>query len=123
MCMCTYAQSCPALGNFMDCSPPGSSVHGIFQARILKQFAMFYSKGSSLPKGTTHISCVSCIGRQTTILHHLGSHIHLCIYTYIHILFHILFHSRLLQDVEYSWLCYTVGPCCSSILYLIIVVQ
>ena len=62
MCMC--GQSCPAFGNFMDCSPPGSSVHGIFQARILKQLAIFYSKGSSWPKDTTHISCASCIGRQ-----------------------------------------------------------
>ena len=29
-------QSCPAFSNFMDCSPPGSSVHGIFQARIME---------------------------------------------------------------------------------------
>ena len=31
----------------MDCSPPGSSVHGTFQARILEQVAIFYSRGSS----------------------------------------------------------------------------
>ena len=34
-------------------------------------------------------------------------------------LFHIRFHYRLLQDVEYSFLCYTVGPCCLSILYIV----
>jgi len=34
-CVCTDAQSCPTLCDPMDCSPPGSSVHGIFQARIL----------------------------------------------------------------------------------------
>ena len=34
------AQSCPTLCNPMDCSPPGSSVHGIFQARILEWVAM-----------------------------------------------------------------------------------
>ena len=35
----------------------------------------------------------------------------------IYILFHILFHYGLLQDIEYSFLCYTVGPYCLSILY------
>ena len=33
---CAHAQSCPTLCDFMDCSPPGSSVHGIIQARILE---------------------------------------------------------------------------------------
>ena len=42
------------------------------------------------------------------------------IYIYIYILFHILFHYGLLQDIEYSSLCYTVGPCCLSILYIVI---
>ena len=40
-------QSCPALCNPMDCSPPGSSVHRILQARILEWVAMPSSKGSS----------------------------------------------------------------------------
>ena len=40
------------------------------------------------------------------------------IYMYVCILFQILFHSRLPQDIGYSALCYTVGPCCSSILYI-----
>ena len=41
-------------------------------------------------------------------------------YTNIYILFfHILFHSGLSWDTEYSYLCYTVGPCCLSILYII----
>ena len=39
-------------------------------------------------------------------------------YVYIYILFLVLFHYRLLQDIEYSSLCYTVGPCCLSILYI-----
>ena len=38
-------------------------------------------------------------------------------YIYIYILFHILFHYRLLQNIEYISLCYTVGPCCLCILY------
>ena len=41
------AQSCPSLCNPMDCSPPGSSAHGIFQARILEGAVISFSKGSS----------------------------------------------------------------------------
>ena len=43
MCVCRI-QSCSTLNKTMDCSLPGSSVHGIFQARILKQVTMSYSK-------------------------------------------------------------------------------
>ena len=39
-----FAQSCPTLCDPMDCSLPGSSVHGIFQARILERAAIFFSK-------------------------------------------------------------------------------
>ena len=46
-CVCSVAQSCPTLGDSMDCSLPGSSVHGIFQARTLEQVAISYSRGSS----------------------------------------------------------------------------
>ena len=42
------------------------------------------------------------------------------IHVYIHIIFHIIFHSGLSQDTEYSSLCYTVGPCCLSIIYIIV---
>ena len=45
----------------MDCSLPGSSVHGILQARILEWVAISSSRGSSQPRDST---CVSCIGRQ-----------------------------------------------------------
>ena len=37
------AQSCPTLGNSMDCSPPGSSIRGIFQARVLEWVAIAFS--------------------------------------------------------------------------------
>ena len=37
------AQSCPTLHDFMDCSPPGSSIHGIFQARVLELGAIAFS--------------------------------------------------------------------------------
>ena len=40
-------------------SPPGSSVHGIFQARILEWVAIFFSRGSSQPSDRTHVSCLA----------------------------------------------------------------
>ena len=43
----------------MDCSPSGSSVHGISQAGILKWVAIFFSRGSSRPRDQTHISCIA----------------------------------------------------------------
>ena len=61
---CVHAQSCPALCDPMDCSPPGSSVHGIFQARILEWVTISYSRGSSWPRYRTYVSYVSFIGRQ-----------------------------------------------------------
>ena len=43
-------QLCLTLFDYMDCSPPGSLAHGIFQARILERVAISYSKGSSQPR-------------------------------------------------------------------------
>ena len=47
------AQSCPTLCDPMDCSLPGSSVHKIFQARILEWVAISFSRGSSQPRDQT----------------------------------------------------------------------
>jgi len=65
---CSVAQWCLTLCNPIDYSWPGSSVYGIFQAKILEQVAISYSRGSSWRRNWTHVSCVSCSGRQ--ILHH-----------------------------------------------------
>ena len=43
------AQSCPTLCDPVDCSPPGSSIHGILQAQILEWGAIAFSRGSSRP--------------------------------------------------------------------------
>ena len=61
-------QLCPSLCDPMDCSSPGSSVHGILQARILEWVAMPFSRGSSWPRDSTCDSYVSCIGRW--VLYH-----------------------------------------------------
>ena len=56
---CSVTQACLTLCDPMDCSPPGSSVHGIFQARILEWVAISSSRGSSRPRDRTQISYVS----------------------------------------------------------------
>ena len=66
-CMC--AQSCPTLCDPLDCSPPGSSVHGISQARILEQVTTSYYRGSSRPRDQSQVYWVSWIGRW--VLYHL----------------------------------------------------
>ena len=78
--VCVHAnslQSCPTLCDPMACSPPGSSVHGIFQERILERAAMPSSWGSSQPRDRIYISYIFCIGRWVLYHHvHLGSPLH-----------------------------------------------
>ena len=64
----TLVQSCLTLCNPMDCSPPGSSVHGILQVRILEWVAVPSFRISSQFRDRTRISSVSCTGRQ--VLYH-----------------------------------------------------
>ena len=64
-------QSCPTLCDPTDCSPPGFSVHGIFQARILEWVAVFFSRGSSQPRDRTQVSCIA--GKHFNALSHQGS--------------------------------------------------
>ena len=59
------AQSCPTLCNPMDCSLPGFSIHGIFQARILEWVAISFSRRSSQPRDWTWVSHI--VGRRFTI--------------------------------------------------------
>ena len=66
-CMLSHL-SCVHLFDPVDCSPPGSSVYGMLQARILQWFAISFSRGSSQPRDKIHISYVSCTGRR--VLYH-----------------------------------------------------
>ena len=56
-------QLCLILCDPMGCSLPGSSVHGILQARTLDWVVLPFSRGSARPRDQTHISYVSCTGR------------------------------------------------------------
>ena len=64
-CVCLTTQSCPTLCDPTYHRPPGSSVHGILQARILQWAAMPYSRTSSQPGNRTQVSCTA--GRFFTI--------------------------------------------------------
>ena len=59
------AQSCPTLCDPMNCSLPGSSVHGIFPSRVQQWVAISSSGGSSRPRDWTRVSCIA--GRHFTI--------------------------------------------------------
>ena len=80
-CVCSIAESCPTLCDPMDCGPPGSSVHGIFQ----KWVAISSSRGSSWLRDQTLISCLSCVGRQVFFFttEPPGKPMHVCIYVYL----------------------------------------
>ena len=67
-CCCLVPKLCLTLCDPVNCSPPGSSVHRISQARILEWAAISFSRGSSLLKDQT---CISYIGRW--ILYHWGT--------------------------------------------------
>ena len=57
--LCLVAQSCPTLCDHMDCSPPGSSVHGVLQTTILDWAAMPSSRGSSQQRARTQVFCIA----------------------------------------------------------------
>ena len=56
--LCSVAPLCLTLCNPMDCSPPGFSVHGILQARILEWVAIPFPRGSSQCKNWTQVSLI-----------------------------------------------------------------
>ena len=68
LCCAKPLQLCLTLRDPMNYSLPCSSVHGILQARTLEWVAMPSSRGSSQPRDQTHVSFISCIGRQ--VLYH-----------------------------------------------------
>ena len=60
VCVCV-SQPCLTLCNSTDCSPPGSYVHGILQARILELVAISFSRASCWPRDQTQVSCIAGI--------------------------------------------------------------
>ena len=71
------SQSCPTLHNLMNCSWPGSSIHGIFQTRILGWVAISFSRGACWSRDRTQFS--SAAGRLFTIWATREAHTFICI--------------------------------------------
>ena len=77
--VCMHVKLLQSLSTLWDCdpmdySPPGSSIHGVLQARILEWVAMLSYRGSSQPQDQAHVSYVSCISRKVLYYQlHLGS--------------------------------------------------
>ena len=67
-CVHTRAQLCLTLRDPRDCSPPGSSVHGILQARVLKWVAISSSRESSPPRDRSWVSCIGRAGSLPLVL-------------------------------------------------------
>ena len=88
----------------MDCNPPGSSVYGVFQAKILEWVVISSSRGSSRRRDQTRVPCTSSIG--SWILYHWAT----WEVMRMSVRFHVLSHCDLSQDVECGSPSYTVGP-------------
>ena len=102
-------QPCPTLFDSMDCSPPGSSVNRILQARILEWVAMLSSWGSSQPRDRNWVSCVSCIAGKFFTTEPLGTlQVHLCYCRWWYVIlfngwviFHYIFHPFMANSPLY----------------------
>ena len=83
--------SCPTLCDPMDCSLPGSSVHGIFQARVLEWVTIAFSRRSSWPRDQ------SIVGRCFTV----WATREVCVYIYIHT--HIYINEQFPGNISRIW--------------------
>ena len=111
--LCVHAKSlqlCPVLCSPMDCNPPGSSIHGILQARILEWVAMPSSRGFSPSRDRSWAFYVSCIDR--CVLDHwccLRSPYSLADHDYFSYKFHSLNFLILTISLKYSFIKYIYG--------------
>ena len=80
-CFLLVAQLCPTLCHPTDCSPPGSSLHGILQARILGWIAAPFSRGSSQPRDWTQVSCIAgrFLSSEGSPIYHITAGLIVCL--------------------------------------------
>ena len=96
-------QSCLTLCDPMGCSPPGFSVHGILQARILEWVAGLFTRGSSQPGDQTHVSLrfSALVGRFfTTSTTWEAPYMYVCVYVYMCVLVYIYMIMSSLSSVD-----------------------
>ena len=72
-----------------ECSPPGSSVHGIFQARILEWTAISFSRGSSRPRNQTQVSCIAGRFLTNSLLIHQHCFLTLLLFKWLQLATHL----------------------------------
>ena len=112
MSVCLVTQSCLTLCNPTNCSPPGSSVHGILQAIILEWVVTSFSWGSSRPRDWTWVSCIAgrfFISLVTREAPHIYVYMNIYIYIYIYMNREIEVHTLVfpLQKTWNKWQHYT----------------
>ena len=142
VCVCEGMLSRVQLCDPMDGSPPGSSVRGILQARILEWVAISSFRGSSRPRNQTRVSCIAgrffateppgkpirshtflfcfyfilkycCLQCCANFCCTAVTHLYTNIHSLLILFFHFMVYSR---RFGYKSLCYIVVPCCLSIL-------
>ena len=122
ICAMLLLQSCPTLCDPMDCSLPGSSVHGILQARLLMWVAISSSRGSSWPGDGTHV-CLHLLHLRQILctLNHLGSPrvcvcvcMYVCIYN-IYMYYIYLPQTDMVLMTKYKQLYEVLGKCRSRL--------
>ena len=114
VCACSVAQSCSTLCDPVDCSPPSSSVPGIFLAGILEWVAISYSRGSCGAflfffcfnfywSVVDNVVLASRVQQSESVIH-VHMYIYICIRTHIFLLksFSLIVHYRALSRVPYA---------------------
>jgi len=108
-CVCSVASVVPNNLWPVDCSPPGSPVHGILQPRISEWVTMPFSRGSFWPRDWTHISGVSCIAGR------FFSHLKVKNENYSVVSSSLQLHGLYIQSMEFSrpdyWSGWVAFPC------------
>ena len=107
VCVRTRAQSCPTLCGPVDCSLPDSSVHAIFQARILEWVAISSSRGIFLTQGS-NLSLISPALSGGFFITSTTWKTHTCIYVCKYIICSLYSLLKVIEFIEYSSLCYAV---------------
>ena len=118
--VCLVVQSCSTLCDIMDCSPPGSSVHGILQARILEWVATPSTRGSSQPRNRTQVSHIAGspggLWNVCTILKIYNFHrvdLSLIMNTYFHNIIMLVFHHVIMSfqtnEMDPSWFLFLIS--------------
>ena len=109
-CACVHVHTptksvrlCLTLCDPMDCSLPGSSVHGVFQARVLEWVAMPSSRGSSQPRGQTHISLCLCIAGKFFTTRVTWEGLHLNVVPHFSLNFSSTFFPDLSHHIQYIY--------------------